>query len=107
MTGSRWLFVGSGLSLVPWALAGLAVGAAAADRAGAVRAGAAYGFLLAVSFMVGGRQGDLAGQWTSFVPVTALIGALGSACGAVLAIVGRAVQAKLAPHHERSRAIRS
>lgn len=89
------MLVGSAVSLVPWALAGLAAGGAAADCSGAVRAGAAYGFLLAASFMLGGRQGDLADQWRSFVPVTALIGALGSACGAVLGIAGSTARSKL------------
>jgi len=86
----RWILVGSGLSLVPWALAGLAVGALAGSRGRAAAGGAAYGFALAYVFMVAGYDGDAA-LHTRLVPFL-VFGAFGAVCGVVLAVVAFAVR---------------
>jgi hypothetical protein len=83
------LLVGSGLSLVPWSVAGIVVGALSTSRAEAVRNGAAYGFALAYVFMIAGYDGSAA-LHTRLAPFLVL-GAVGAACGAALAVIGAAV----------------
>jgi hypothetical protein len=83
------LLVGSGLSLVPWSVAGIVVGALSTSRAEAVRNGAAYGFALAYVFMIAGYDGSAA-LHTRLAPFL-LFGAVGAVCGAALAVIGAAV----------------
>ena len=86
----RWILVGSGLSLVPWALVGLAVGALAGSRARAAAGGAAYGFALAYVFMVAGYDGDAA-LHTRLLPFV-VFGVFGAGCGIVLAVAAFTVR---------------
>ena len=85
VVGSRYLFVGSALSLIPWAIVGLALGAWC-GRTESIGVGAAYGFAIAFVFMVSGYQGSapLLGR----LPAFALLGLFGAACGLVLGILG-------------------
>jgi hypothetical protein len=84
--GARVLFVGSALSLAPWALVGLALGVACRSRRGAAAAGAVFGFALTFTFMATGYEGA-APLGTRLVPFAA-IGLFGSLCGLVLTIAG-------------------
>lgn len=86
--GARVLFVGSALSLIPWALVGLSVGAMArsAGIAAAAAAGALYGFGLGFSFMIAGYSGSAA-LVSRLVPFS-VFGAIGAVCGACLSALG-------------------
>ena len=87
--GARFLFVGSGLGLIPWALAALALGAWC-TRAQALGVGAVDGFAFAFVFMVAGYSGSspLLGR----LPAFALLGLVGAVCGLVLAWLGATVR---------------
>ena len=83
--GARFLFVGSGLSLIPWAIVGLVLGAWC-SRVESLGVGAAYGFTLAFVFMIAGYSGSspLIGR----LPAFAVLGAVGAVCGLVLGLLG-------------------
>ena len=85
LLGARYLFVGSGLSLIPWTIIGLALGAWCTRRE-ATGVGAVYGFSLAFVFMTAGYTGSesLVGR----MPTFALFGLFGAVCGLVLAALG-------------------
>ncbi len=85
--GARILLVGSGLSLVPWALVGLGLGAASHSRRQAALLGGVYGFSLAYAFMVSGYDGS-ASLRSRLLPFLVL-GALGALCGLASSMVGR------------------
>ncbi|RNM16930.1 hypothetical protein [Nocardioides pocheonensis] len=91
---ARVVLVGSGLSLVPWAVAGLASGACCRSRTMAAAVGALYGFALAFTFMTVGYDGA-APLHTRLLPFC-LFGLVGAVCGSVLALAGRQVAGKLA-----------
>ena len=86
VVGARFLLVGSWLNLLPWGVAGAGLGAWATSVRAAAVAGAAYGFGLTFAFMIAGYTGSasLASRVFSF----AIIGLVGAACGAVLAVLG-------------------
>ncbi|MFL6106422.1 MAG: hypothetical protein ACJ72L_05625 [Marmoricola sp.] len=86
---ARVVLVDSGLALVPWALAGTAVGVLVGGRRSAALAGAAYGFALAYVFMLASYDGNAA-LATRLLPF-GVFGVFGAACGAVLALVGAGV----------------
>ena len=83
--GSRFLFVGSALSLIPWAIAGLAIGAWCNKRESMIY-GAVYGFALTFVFMIAGYTGIA--SLLSRLPFFALLGLFGASCGFVLCILG-------------------
>jgi len=83
--GARYLFVGSALSLVPWGIAGLAIGYWGDSRASMIN-GAAYGFALTFVFLVAGYTGSA--SLLSRLPFFALLGLFGAICGLVLGILG-------------------
>ncbi len=92
--GARVLFVDSALSLVPWSVAGLVLGAVFADSRRQTRGvGAAYGFALAYSFMIASYDGAsaVAGKLLPFLP----FGVFGAICGTLLAIVGASIGARV------------
>ena len=93
VTCARWVWVGSGASLAPWAVAALALGAAASGRGTAVLASALYGFVLSVSFMVAGYDGH-ASMWARTWFFT-LLGVVGACCAAALGALGHAVATAL------------
>jgi hypothetical protein len=83
---ARVVLVGSGLALVPWAVAGLALGAWRPSRPGAATIGALYGFALAFTFMTVGYDGA-APLHTRLLPFC-LLGVVGAVCGSALAVTG-------------------
>ena len=85
LLGSRYLFVGSALSLIPWGIVGLALGAWN-SRGASMWNGALYGFSLAFVFMIAGYTG--AESLLSRIPFFALLGAFGAVCGLVLGMMG-------------------
>ena len=89
------VLVGSGVNLVPWALAGLAVGVMSGSRRAAVGSGAVYGFALAYVFMVAGYDGHEQLR-TRLLPFL-VFGIVGALCGAVLAVIGFALR-RAQPH---------
>jgi hypothetical protein len=82
--GSRYLFVGSFLSLIPWGIAGLLLGFWTHRPREAVAVGGLYGFLLAFVFMLAGYQGEA--PLISRFPFFALLGLVGAVCGIVLVV---------------------
>lgn len=92
--GSRVLFVGSALSLVPWSVAGLALGAWSTGYRQSLVVGAAFGFAVAFIFMASGYAGA-APLVTRLVPFAAL-GLVGAVCGLGLAVIGRAAAGAVA-----------
>lgn len=88
LVGARYLFVGSWLSLIPWGIAGLALGAWCKPAEG-LRVGAVYGFTIVFAFMVAGYAGSapLVGR----LPAFALIGLVGAVFGLILGVVGAGI----------------
>src|SRR6266513_5125738 len=72
-------------TLVPWGLAGLALGYRA-KRAGAVIAGAGYGFVLCFVFTLASYGG--AAPPITRVPFFTALGLVGALCGLLLALFG-------------------
>ena len=74
------------VTLVPWGLGAMAVGALCRGRREALAAGVAYGFVLGFAFMTAGYTGTdpIAGK----LPFFAVIGLVSAAFGAALAFVG-------------------
>ncbi len=90
--GSKFLFVGSGLSLAPWALVGLATGIYSKSRKEALIAGAVYGFILSFVFMLSGYNGNR--STFSVLPFFILLGIFGAVCGAILGLIGSILSGK-------------
>ena len=90
--GADVLFVGSGLSLIPWGLVALAIGFWIHPRQLALVTGLVYGFALAYSFMAFGYDGaaSLASRTLPF----AVLGVIGGLCGALLVLVGGALSGR-------------
>jgi hypothetical protein len=93
--GARGPFIGSGLSLIPWAAAGLLVGWLSPDLRTARTNGAVYGFALAFTFMAVGYDG--APAFLTRLPFFAALGLVGAACGVVLASLGRRLRSRARP----------
>lgn len=86
---SKYLFGGTVLSLLPWAIAGLGIGWFANSMQESLGDGAAYGFVLTFSFMMMGYEGS-ASRISRILPFSAL-GLFGALCGLVLGITGYAL----------------
>lgn len=84
--GSRFLFVGSSLSLIPWAIAGLILGWFAKDRKQSLLIGSVYGFFLSFVFMVAGYNGTK--PLIQVIPFFIGLGIFGAICGLILGIIG-------------------
>jgi hypothetical protein len=91
--GSRILFIGSALSLVPWGIAGLIIGFFSTSRSEAALNGAVYGFILSFVFLVSGYTGSE--PITGPMPFFALLGLFGAVCGAVVCFIGYLVSTRL------------
>ena len=83
--GSRYFFVGSWLSLVPWGIAGLAIGYWSQRREALINGGI-YGFVLAFVFMIAGYTGSA--SLISRLPFFAILGIVGGVCGLILGWLG-------------------
>jgi len=82
---SRYLFVGSWLSLILWGVVGLAIGYWSGLMRGFVNGGV-YGFALAFTFMVSGYTGSA--SLLSRLPFFAIMGIVGAVCGSILGLIG-------------------
>jgi len=90
---SRYLLVGSALSLIPWGIAGVLLGLWCTQYRQATGLGALYGFLIAFTFMAAGYQG--AAPILSRVPFFAILGLVGAVCGVGLGVIGAFLRRKL------------
>jgi hypothetical protein len=86
--GSRILFVGSWLSLIPWGIAGLAIGYWSQKREAIIN-GSCYGFALAFVFMIAGYEGSA--SLISRLPFFAMLGIFGGICGLILGLLGSSI----------------
>src|ERR1700687_3492260 len=93
VVASRYLLVGSWLSLIPWGIVGLLFGWWCHGYRDGMTVGAVYGFLLAFSFMIAGYQG--AATLISRLPFFAGLGLFGALCGVGLGVVGAFARKKL------------
>ena len=82
-----------GLTLLPWAVAALIVGAICSDRRQAIAAGAVYGFVLGFSFAAFGYGG--AEQIGSRVPFFALLGLVSAVFGVALSLASHVVISRI------------
>ena len=96
LTGPHYLFLGW-FSLLPWGVAGLALGYWSQRRARAV-VGVLYGFTLCFSFMIAGYTGTA--SLASRLPFFALVGVFGALCGLGLTVVGHQLRSKREPSQE-------
>ena len=90
---SRYLLVGSFLSLIPWGIAGLLFGFWCLTYPTAISTGAFYGFLLAFTFTLSGYQGSA--PILSRLPFFAALGIVGAVCGIGLGLVGSFARRKI------------
>ncbi len=81
-------------TLVPWGIAGVALGYRA-HRREAVISGAVYGFVLSFVFMAAGYTGDR--PLVTRFPFFAQLGLFGAFCGLVLAWLGSRIGRKTIP----------
>jgi len=93
LIGSRYLFVGSALSLIPWTIAGLAIGTSSERRAAMIN-GALYGFFLSFVFMATGYTGSE--SLLSRFPFFVLLGLFGALCGFILGLIGNRLRNRMA-----------
>ncbi|MDX6278138.1 MAG: hypothetical protein QOJ72_2266 [Nocardioidaceae bacterium] len=92
LVGARYVFVNSGLSLIPWGVASVLIGVVSTSRKHAIIDAGVFGFALAVSFMAFSYDGSN-GVASVIVPFS-LLGLVGAACAIVLALLGRVVRAR-------------
>ncbi len=98
IVGARYVLVGSWLNLIPWSIAGLAVGYWGSKIESIVN-GLTYGFVLSFVFMLAGYSGKsaLAGR----IPFFAVLGVFGGICGLILGLIGFSVKAKLTARRKK------
>ncbi len=80
-------------SLIPWGLAGLALGYWS-PRTERFVTGALYGFALCFGFMIAGYSG--AAPLVTRLPFFALVGVFGAGCGLLLTFLGHLLRTKRA-----------
>ena len=90
--GSQTFFVGSALSLIPWAIVGLVIGWGSYSNKEAVIKGVVYGFTLSFTFMVSEYTGIE--PLSNKLPFFVLLGIFGAFCGASLGLVSYLVKTK-------------
>ncbi len=89
--GARYVFVGSWLNLVPWGIAGFAIGCWGAKNE-SIANGVIFGFVLTLVFLIAGYSGSY--TLLSRVPFFVILSAFGSICGMALGFVGFAAKSK-------------
>lgn len=92
---SRYVLVGSGLSLIPWALAAFLIGSRGRSTRRAVVDAAAFGFALAFSFMCFGYQGR--DPLTTRILPFSVLGIVGAASALLLALAGHRITGRRRP----------
>ena len=92
--GSRYLIVGSALSLIPWGIAGFLIGYWSDTRRQSILNGGLYGFVLSFVFMLSGYSGSE--PVISRFPFFALLGLFGAVCGLILGWIGYFLRSKFA-----------
>ncbi len=97
--GSRVLFVGSWLSLIPWGIVGLAIGYWSQKR-DAMITGSCYGFALVFLFMIAGYAGSA--SLVSRLPFFAILGIFGGFCGLILGLAGSVIHSLVNPRNKRN-----
>jgi hypothetical protein len=94
---SHALFLGW-WTLVPWGVAGLALGYWIGKQ-GALLAGGLYGFSLSFVFMLAGYSGSA--PIVTRAPFFALLGVFGALCGLILAALGASIKTRANPTSPR------
>ena len=94
LLASRLLFL-QAATLIPWALAGLLIGALCRSSREALAAGAVYGFALGFSFTASGYAG--ADPILGKLPFFALLGAVSAVFGAALGVAGLWLARRIRP----------
>src|SRR5260221_10282594 len=84
---NKILFVGSGMTLIPWGIVGFILGYWSGNKKETLINGFVYGFTLSFLFMIFGYQG-LSGLLSKSLVFFVLLGVFGGICGAVLEFVG-------------------
>ena len=92
LAGSRLLWLGS-WTLLPWALAGLALGYWARKCKPALLGGV-YGFVLSFVFMAAGYTGSA--PFLTRVPFFTILALFGAVCGLILSLSGAALGRRIA-----------
>ncbi len=88
---AKTFFAHSWTALIPWGIAGLAVGLASKNRKSALWNGAIYGFFLPMSFTIFGFQGNN-GSVPALLLLAIILGVIGAGCGMVLSLTGKSVR---------------
>ena len=101
LIGSRVLFVGSWLSLIPWAIVGLVIGYWSQKREALINGGC-YGFALAFVFMIAGYTGSA--SMVSRLPFFAILGIFGGMCGVILGLSGSVIHKMVNRWNKRNNA---
>ncbi len=89
---ARYVFVGSWLALVPWTLAGLAIGFWGTKNE-SIFNGMSYGSVLSFVFMLAGYNGKA--SLISRVPFFTVLGVFGGVCGLILGILGFSMKSRM------------
>jgi hypothetical protein len=86
---SRYLFVGSGLSLIPWGLLALGFGFFTKDKQLATQRGLIYGFAQSFIFLWIDKSGITSvGQFLLLAVIISALGIFGAGCGWILSRIG-------------------
>jgi hypothetical protein len=96
--GARYMLVGSWLNLIPWAVAGLALGYWGTKNESMVN-GLTFGFVLSFVFMLVGYSGRA--SLISRVPFFAVLGVFGGVCGLILGLAGFSLKSRLTARKKR------
>lgn len=95
IASSRLIFIGSWVSLLPWGLTAIILGAASLDKKRAMLNGAAYGFVLPLAFMFSGYSGPAEiGKLLSLFLFSIILGLLGALASGWAALIGNLLKPK-------------
>lgn len=84
LISSQYLFVGSGLNLIPWGLLALSFGLIANTRKKAIKLGATYGFSQAFIFLWIDKAGSITvAKFFILLIITSILGLLAAGCAAI------------------------